>query len=250
MKKYREDLKFALKLLPVLILAALSLLALNLKTAGLMNLELPMSTGAMAAIMLVQGTVLPFVLCFAGRILSRKTGIWKDTVYVPRQVWITAALGAVTAAVLVYGDLLIFNPFLPKEKLEAMGALQVQPPFLLQLSGELLYGGVVEEILMRLFFMSLLSWILWKVFARKAEAAPVSVVVAANLLSSLLFALGHLPATAAVLGLSPMMVVRCLVLNGAAGLGFGWLYRKYGFAYGVGAHMLCHVVKHILLAFL
>ena len=77
----------------------------------------------------------------------------------------------------------------------------------------LTYGGVVEEILMRWFLMSLLAWILVLIFARKTEKTelPDWIFIAANITAALLFAAGHLPATMAFFGrISPLILVEML----------------------------------------
>ncbi|MEE0181126.1 MAG: CPBP family glutamic-type intramembrane protease [Anaerovoracaceae bacterium] len=109
-----------------------------------------------------------------------------------------------------------------------------------------LYGGIVEKILMRLFLMSLISFILWKLFFRNTSKnkLPDKIFISANIISALLFAAGHLPATAAAFGaLTPMLLARCFLLNGIFGLLFGRLYRRYGIWYAMAAHMLVHIVS-------
>jgi hypothetical protein len=109
----------------------------------------------------------------------------------------------------------------------------------------------LEEIMLRLFVMSLLAFLIWKLFFRKAEKKqiPVGVFVAANLISAMLFAAGHLPATITAFGtLTPMLLVRCFLLNGAFGVWFGYLYRKYGLSYAMLAHALVHVVSDVIWA--
>jgi membrane protease YdiL (CAAX protease family) len=46
----------------------------------------------------------------------------------------------------------------------------------------------------------------------------------AIILVALLFGLGHLPATSAMTPITQVLVVRALVLNGIAGIAFGYLY--------------------------
>ena len=70
--------------------------------------------------------------------------------------------------------------------------------------------------------------------------------MAANVMTALLFATGHLPATAVMMGLTPMIVLRCFLLNGIFGLAFGWLYRRYGLRYAMLAHGGCHVVSKLI----
>jgi membrane protease YdiL (CAAX protease family) len=67
-------------------------------------------------------------------------------------------------------------------------------------------------------------------------------------IAAILFAAGHLPATAVTFGaLTPLLLFRCFLLNGGFGLVFGWLYRKYGIAYAMMGHALFHVVCKIVL---
>ena len=100
--------------------------------------------------------------------------------------------------------------------------------------------------MLRLFFMSLLAFLLWKLFARKQETPAAGILMAANVMAALLFAAGHLPATAVMMGLTPMIVLRCFLLNGIFGLAFGWLYRRYGLRYAMIAHGGCHVVSKLI----
>ncbi|MBE6759762.1 MAG: CPBP family intramembrane metalloprotease [Ruminococcaceae bacterium] len=107
-----------------------------------------------------------------------------------------------------------------------------------------LYGGVIEEVMMRLFLMSLLALIIRKLFARRSEKTPAAVITAANIIAALLFAAGHLPATVSMFGaLTPMLLVRCFLLNGAFGVLFGELYRRYGIQYAMLSHALLHIVS-------
>lgn len=111
----------------------------------------------------------------------------------------------------------------------------------------ILYGGVTEEIMIRLFLMSGLALLGWKLFFRSEEQVPIKVLVIANILSALVFAAGHLPVTAQTFGtLTPLLLLRCFLLNGTAGLLFGRFYRKYGIQYAILAHMLFHLVSRTI----
>ncbi|MBR4766947.1 MAG: CPBP family intramembrane metalloprotease [Clostridia bacterium] len=92
--------------------------------------------------------------------------------------------------------------------------------------------------------MTLIAFIAWKLFFRKEEAVPVKVLIAANIIAALAFAAGHLPSTITLFGtLTPMIVFRCFLLNGAFGLIFGRLYRKFGIQYAMLSHALLHIVS-------
>lgn len=105
----------------------------------------------------------------------------------------------------------------------------------------LLYGGIAEEIIMRWGLMSLLSWALHRTFAHRADHAPASLVMAAAVLSALVFAAGHLPALAAVTDLTPPVIARTLALNSVAGLVYGWLFWRRHLEAAMTAHAATHL---------
>ena len=142
---------------------------------------------------------------------------------------------------LILPDLLIFGKY--EQALLDMYAVKPTLPYLL---ATVTYGAVIEEVMLRLFMMSLVAFVLHKLFDRKREGVSTAVLVAANVVSALLFAAGHLPANDMMFGLSPVIVLRCVLLNGGFGLLFGWLYRKYGLRYAMIAHGGCHVVSKLI----
>ena len=64
--------------------------------------------------------------------------------------------------------------------------------------------------------------------------------------TALLFGLGHLPATAVVWPLTPLVVARALLLNGLGGLVFGWLYWRRGLLAAIVAHVGADLVLHVV----
>ena len=92
-------------------------------------------------------------------------------------------------------------------------------------------------------------FVFWKVFCRKAakEEIPEGIFIVANILCAMVFAAGHLPATVSMFGgLTPLVVFRCFLLNGALGMVFGWLYRKYGIVYSCIGHMGTHIISKLI----
>ncbi|MBR4067439.1 MAG: CPBP family intramembrane metalloprotease [Clostridia bacterium] len=124
-----------------------------------------------------------------------------------------------------------------------MYAVKPTIPYLL---ATVTYGAVIEEIMFRLFMMSLVAFVLHLLFERKRKEVSTAVLVVANVISALLFAAGHLPVNEMMYGLTPMIVFRCFLLNGVFALAFGWLYRKYGLRYAMIAHGGCHVVSKLI----
>ncbi len=110
---------------------------------------------------------------------------------------------------------------------------------------KLLYGGVTEELLVRWGVMTLLLWLGWRVVQGGRGAPRNALVVAAVVLSALLFALGHLPAAQALAGvLTPQVLAFVLLGNTAWGLIAGALYARYGLEAALLAHVLAHALSH------
>ncbi|WP_448335427.1 CPBP family intramembrane glutamic endopeptidase [Bellilinea sp.] len=105
----------------------------------------------------------------------------------------------------------------------------------------LLYGGIVEELLLRWGVMSLLVWLGWRIILRKEGQATPSVVWMAIILASLLFGIGHLPALANMVELTPLLIFRTILLNALGGILFGWLYWRRGLELAMVAHAAAHV---------
>jgi len=158
-------------------------------------------------------------------------------------------IGGASSLIITLSEKFIFMKYLP----EGLSTFSFSPLYLV---AAVLYGGVVEEVLLRLGLMTLILWLLTKGSNKKKEKAGpvaagqdirVSHAWVAIYISSLLFALGHLPATAQMMGLSAPIVIRALLLNGVAGLGFGWLYWKKGLIYAMLGHMMAHIINQLVL---
>ncbi len=125
--------------------------------------------------------------------------------------------------------------------------LVFEMPLWLGLGNAFLYGGITEELLMRLGLMTLLLWIAGKVRGDGNGKPGVVGFWIVNVIVTVLFGLGHLPAAVALLGadLSPTLVAMALALN-SVGLLFGWLYWRRGLEAAIAAHMGFHVGYTIL----
>lgn len=108
------------------------------------------------------------------------------------------------------------------------------------------YGGIDEEMLMRLFVVSGLVWILGRFWQNASGQAANGAYWTALFLSALLFGLGHLPATKALTPLSPMLILRAVALNGVAGIAFGWLYWRYGLEAAMLSHFCADLLLHVV----
>lgn len=190
----------------------------------------------------VQSAGYGLVLGAVGIWLGKKVGLWKDERHITKKPLLAALVISLIGGLgLIFPDLLFFGKY--EQALLDMYAVKPTIPYLL---ATVTYGAVVEEIMLRLFMMSLVAFVLHLLFERKRKGASAWVLMVANVVSALLFAAGHLPATEMVFGLTPMLVFRCFLLNGVFGLAFGWLYRRFGLRYAMIAHGGCHVVSKLI----
>ncbi len=188
------------------------------------------------------GILYGVILAAAGLIISKKVGLWKEFRLDKNAVTPTAIIAVIGALCLYPGDKLIFGPFS-----NWVNDLYTVSPGLPKMIAGLLVGGVIEEVMMRLFFMSLLVLVISKLFCRNEKDIPVWVFIAANIISALLFAARHLPGTMVMTTLTPVLLFRCFLFNGGLGLCFGWLYLKYGIGYAMIAHGFAHLISDLLM---
>ena len=159
------------------------------------------------------------------------------------------SIGAIGALIILLLDSLVFGPPLEAE-LQLLGVNlpeSINPPawqgFLASF-----YGGINEEVLLRLFVMTLIGAIGAALFRKMDQKLPAGIFWVANILAAVLFGLGHLPTTAAIgLPMDFLVISRAIVLNGLLGVGFGWLYWKYGLESAMLSHFTADIVLHVLM---
>ena len=118
----------------------------------------------------------------------------------------------------------------------------------LPLATKLLYGGIVEEVLLRWGVMSLFVWIAWRV-GGAVHPVPARAVWSGLVASSALFAAGHLPVLYFLLPDPPgWFVALALTANFVPGMLFGWLYWRRGLEAAMIAHAVSHLVSTAFLA--
>lgn len=190
--------------------------------------------------MIQYGIVFGLFLASIGIVLSKKIKLWKDFKLNKKAILTTTITAIIGALILFPGDKLIFG------SLSTWVSEQYTlKPTIYKMIGGLLVGGIIEEVMMRLFFMSLVVFIILKILKKKE--IPTKVYVIANIIAALLFAAGHLPSTATMTTLTPIIIIRCFLFNGCLGIAFGYLYRKYGIGYAMISHGLCHLISDILM---
>lgn len=190
----------------------------------------------------IQTAILSFVTGFIGLNLSGKLGLKLNFNWNKKSFLLSTFLGFACAISMSVLDRFIFYNFIAEQISNVRFSIS---GFL----ATIIYGGIFEEIFARLFMMSLMGWIALKCLKNQSsEAVPSWVFVFAVIVSALLFALGHLPATSVFIGLSFPILVRAILLNGLVGIVYGYIYWKKGLAYAMNAHMFTHVFNQLIFA--
>jgi hypothetical protein len=197
-----------------------------------------------------QNTVLFSAAVFLGLLLSKHTGLGmpilknivegkKQTIKLTSIIIPSVCLGFLAGIVIVLLSL-PFDAALPLLQLRKTSA-PVWKAFLASF-----YGGIAEEVLLRLFLVSLFVWITFKI-KKTVDGKPASIGIWISIvLAAIIFGLGHLPATAQITPLTGLIIVRAVVLNGSGGIIFGWLYWKKGLESAMIAHFSADIILHII----
>ena len=174
-----------------------------------------------------------------GKIFAEKIGLWHKPSFDKEGIITVVIVSVIGGLAMILPDVFIFANFSDAIR-DSYNAKPTPEYFIASVT----YGGVVEEVMLRLFFMSGIAFLLK--FLSKKESVTERQLVVANIISALLFAAGHLPATAMTIGITPLIIFRCFLINGGFGLVFGRLYRKRGIEYAMLAHAGVHVVSKLI----
>lgn len=197
-------------------------------------------------------TVVVFILVFIGVLLLRRTGLtvpylnaWIHRKEMPKFSfeWLLIAItfSFFGSLLIIVFDQTIFMRFIDMP--EQVNNITWWHGLL-----AMFYGGITEELMVRLFAMTFIVWLLAVITKRQAGNIPTSFYIIGILGATLLFGLGHLPATLKVFGeLTPILVVRGLFLNGLLGIFFGYLYYKKGLEYAIIAHLSADLFLHVII---
>lgn len=237
-------LKFDAAILPLILIAGVSV-GFYEWTTGIAAAVEGITKVQFVILVLAQTLIYAMVTGFLGYLLADRIGLLRAFAFRKKPLMTTIAWGILGGIGFFLLEAVIFSALIPEVNLfyenKSFSAVY--------LVSEIFYGGVAEELMLRFFFMSLLAFLIWKIFARKyaKEEIPTAVFIAANIIAAMTFAAGHLPATYTMYGkFSALIPVRCFLVNGGLGLIFGRLYRKFGIQYAMTAHALIHVVNDSL----
>ncbi|WP_414469287.1 CPBP family glutamic-type intramembrane protease [Methanobacterium sp. ACI-7] len=235
---------------------------ITLQSSVFQNLPVPISV--LLAVQFIQSLIIFVIAIYAGLYFAKKVGLglpiiegWlegkpvKD--YFISILPISIILGII-AGILIIGLDYVFSF---AGVVINITSAQFTPPAWQGLLASF-YGGINEEILMRLFLMTLLVWITFKIVSwvlstfRKIEIRTPgkATIWFAIILASIIFGIGHLPAVSTLTALTPIVILRTVILNSAGGIIFGWLYWKKGLESAMIAHFSADIVLHVIPALL
>jgi len=214
--------------------------------------ELPIPFAVAILVQIIQAALFSSIAIFIGLFLGKKVGLGAPII----EGWLKAESTehrfkpllrtSIVLGILVGISVFILDRFAFAVFVEPVTASQAEPP-LWQRFLVCFYGGISEEIGMRLFLMTLIVWISYKIKRTKIGSPTNLGVWSSIILVSVIFGLGHLPMTATFTEITPVVVIRAIVLNGIAGVVFGWLYWKKGLESAIISHFSADIILHVIL---
>lgn len=192
---------------------------------------------------LFQSAIIFSIAIFIGLSLSKKIGFYlplldsfikhNDWKKIMKDIYFLSIIWGIITAITIYLTDYIFTL-----QGSAISTSQNYAPIWQKLLASF-YGGITEEVVMRLFLMTLLTWFIMKV-TKQSQPNQITILISV-LLSAIFFGLGHLPITASLTTLTSLIVVRAVILNGIGGIVFGMLYWKKGLESAMIAHFTADI---------
>ena len=211
----------------------------------------PIPLPLLVAVGVLQNLILFAVVIGIGLSLARRIGLGAPLI----ESWLyheqpsvsardslkSGALVGISVGIVLLVPLLIAAPHLPGLPFVSAARAAVWKRVL-----ACFYGGIDEEVLSRLFLLTLIAWLGGKVFQRQKARISTVTFWSANIIVAILFGLGHLPNAAMVMRITPTVVVLALSLNGVAAVSFGYLYWKRGLEAAMIAHFCADFVVYVV----
>jgi len=245
--------KLFLILLIACIFGTIAVLPYTLTLQGELLQNLPVPLYVLLAAQLIQAIILFGVATFIGLHLARKVGLglpilegWLEgrevKSYLKSILGISIGLGILAGILIIGLDMLFSFAGVSINVTQA----SVNPPawqgFLASF-----YGGINEEVLLRLFVMTLIAWMISRIKSTEEGKPSNTGMWLAIIIAAVIFGIGHLPAIMAITTLTPLVIVRTIVLNAVGGIIFGWLYWKKGLESAMISHFCADIVLHVML---
>lgn len=199
-------------------------------------------TPVLMLISLIQSAVLLGIAAYVGTLLAPKVNLhwylldhWLDGTTIPYSLptilVVSVVIGLLSALVILFLDTQ-FSKKMPK--------VDIDQPSRSQSLVASLYGGISEEVLTRLFIMTLVVY-LSSLLGLEDISYWIGIIFAA-----LLFGVLHLPAAFSIMGKSRIVTVRTILLNAIPGVLFGYLFWQYGIEIAMVSHFSADIFLHVI----
>lgn len=235
--------------------------AMDVQSSAVDLTKLPIPLSLVITLQIVQNAILFAIAIFGGLFFAGRVGLGTPildsftrgqsvTDKVRALLPLSVILGVVSTLVVLGLEIFFFQPAMLKELGDTAAALNLQTSQPAAWKGFLasFYGGIAEEILLRLFVMSFFVW-LGRFLSQTSDGKPThGIFWIANILAAVLFGFGHLPTMALLVPLTPLVIARTILLNGLIGVVCGWLYWQRGLEAAMISHFSADLVLHVLLA--
>lgn len=233
-------------------LAAIASVPYGVSISGDAIYDIGISPPMILATQFAHGTVLLIVSILTGIILGKKVGLSTpvlgslfDSRGLPAgfrsSLKLSVFLGAVMGAVIFVVDRFVFSMFA-----EPLTVLLSSPP-LWQRFLYSFYAGIVEEIVLRYFLLTLLVWVSWKL-KRTPENLPTDAGVWLSILIvSSIYSIGYLSTLSVSVNSNPVLILGIVLLSLMTGSIFGWLYWKKGLEASIIANLTATLTLFVVL---
>lgn len=200
----------------------------------------PVFAFAVACIMLIVYGGLGWL----GLMLSQKIGfpdLWSPTISKRQKLLIPTLIGATIGVFFILADA-IFSKF------HTLGPIP-HPPFPTSLVASAT-AGIGEEVIFRLFFISLWVWLVANVILKRKWHNEVFWIVAVG--SAFAFAFAHLPSIMFLFGLKtigdiPLVLMsEIILLNGVLSVVAAYYFRRCGILSAISIHFWADIVWHVI----
>ena len=188
-----------------------------------------------------------FLLSWLGTAAGRKLGVGSPLIdaFLSKQpvafgkTFVWAALWGALGGLAVIALDALFAPHMP-------ATLRVMPqPTPMQGLLASFYGGISEEVLMRLGAATSFAWLVGNLMGFDARGRTISLTMGI-LFGALVFGVGHLPLAFSIWPAGPIVVARILLLNAVVGLLAGIVYVRRGLEHAVVLHFAADIVLYVL----
>jgi hypothetical protein len=204
------------------------------------------------ATQIAQGTAFLLLSIFTGIFLGKKVGLKAtllESLFEGRGLpegfnssfKLSVLLGLLVGTLIFATDRLVFSMFT-----EPLTILLSSPPIEQRILYSF-YAGIVEEIILRFFLVTLLVWISWKI-KKTPEGFPTTTGFWLSiLLVSTIYGIGYFFSLTPVTDYNAILSLATIALAIISGSVFGWLYWKKGLEAAIIANLSASLVVFVIL---